>query len=343
MRVTFVAFSLLLTAFAGLAAAPAGAAANIELPCDPLERYGCVDPIGLCLPLYPCLLYSVERVEDRIQECLPSASCLRDPTCLREPTQVCISTPRVVDDDEDQIPDFLESAVCSRTITADNIDTWGHAHCASNTDLALHPDTDVVGFATRIVTDGIDQAVPIVDLVLDQAESTVGLAVSTTLELVEDAEEAVEDAQDTVEDTREMMDGDEDQIPDALESAVCGRVITANSIDTGGHAHCASNTDLVLHPDTSIVGVVTGIVMDGVDQAILIVGLVLDEAGPVVGLAVSIALRLAEDAEDAMEDTREMVDADGDLVPEALEPTMCQVEDRNTPLDGSCSGNDYTP
>ncbi|MGB1696997.1 MAG: hypothetical protein ACPHK8_01200, partial [Thermoplasmatota archaeon] len=38
-----------------------------------------------------------------------------------------------------------------------------------------------------------------------------------------------------------------------------------------------------------------------------------------------------------------LVDEDADKVPDVIEPTLCSVENQNTPLDGTCVGDDYTP
>ncbi len=38
-----------------------------------------------------------------------------------------------------------------------------------------------------------------------------------------------------------------------------------------------------------------------------------------------------------------MIDTDGDGIPDAIEPTLCFVEDENQSVDGSCTGQDYHP
>ncbi len=100
-----------------------------------------------------------------------------------------------------------------------------------------------------------------------------------------------------------MIDSDGDRVPDAVESAICGRAVVRNAVNgaaAGGQAgKCPTTTNYVLPGIPSIPPIPV--------------------LPPVPG------------------------DGDGDRIPDAVEPYICLVEDENTSADGSCSGGNYTP
>lgn len=92
---------------------------------------------------------------------------------------------------------------------------------------------------------------------------------------------------------------------------------------------CISSHEWVA-PDVN--GIINGVndEIDAVEDAIGdIVGPIV---GGIVGLILSVPWALLG-----------LIDRDGDLIPDALEPTICFLEDENSNLDGRCYGNDYQP
>lgn len=103
-------------------------------------------------------------------------------------------------------------------------------------------------------------------------------------------------------------DADDDNVPDFIEAELCGRQIVRNTFENLDReaGHCETVTDYV--PPT--------------------VGDPLGPLGPVF---------------EAIDNVRDLVDEDRDNVPDALEPTICSIENSNSDLDGSCTGDDYHP
>ncbi len=108
-----------------------------------------------------------------------------------------------------------------------------------------------------------------------------------------------------------LPDEDDDNIPDILESILCGSAAQRAAISASGQGACTSSTNLVLSPDPSPVTGPVGTVIE------IVLGII----GLVTGL----------------------VDSDGDNIPDESEPALCLLENQNFPQDGSCTGSDYHP
>lgn len=111
------------------------------------------------------------------------------------------------------------------------------------------------------------------------------------------------------------LDKDGDSIPDALESEACSRMAVREQINGAFPGHCASNGDYVSEDTVGEIGEI-------IDEQ---VGFLIDEVLGLAGLVLG------------------LVDGDGDLVPDALEPTICSMENQSSPSDGECVGSDYRP
>ncbi len=107
-------------------------------------------------------------------------------------------------------------------------------------------------------------------------------------------------------------DLDEDGWPDVVEAQACGRATVRGTIDGPSFpGDCASGSD---YQGPGPIDLLLALPPE-------VVPLVVWEAGFVVSF----------------------VDADADRVPDALEPSICQVESQGSPTDGSCVGDDYVP
>ncbi len=126
-------------------------------------------------------------------------------------------------------------------------------------------------------------------------------------EEVDNYEETVNDVRDDVADRVDDASQDEDRdfLPDEAEAQICGRAAVRDAINERGRGDlgvCWSSTNYEL---PRIPGA--------------------PSLGPVLSLVYG-----------------SIGDGDRDLIPDNVEPTLCSVEDQNTDLDGSCSGNDYS-
>lgn len=106
-------------------------------------------------------------------------------------------------------------------------------------------------------------------------------------------------------------DTDGDGYTDDLEEELCGRAIVRDELNGEpflGRCDSPSNfNDEELQDTLGIVGGVPGVLL----------GLILG--------------------------TYSLVDSDGDLVPDSIEPILCSAENENANYDGTCQGDDYTP
>jgi len=112
---------------------------------------------------------------------------------------------------------------------------------------------------------------------------------------------------DEVNSLTDSTDHDHDGIPDAFEDQLCGRAATHDEIN--GHPALGNCRTTSNYTAPGIPGV-----------------------GPIPPVGPYITL---------VENTAGDHDHDG--VPDSAEPTLCSVEDQNSPSDGSCVGNNYTP
>ena len=120
-------------------------------------------------------------------------------------------------------------------------------------------------------------------------------------------------------------DLDADGIPDAVEVQLCGRAAVRDLIDQPDvPGSCTSSTDFDASELYDAIGQVSGDAQETVEQAVADAHEAVDQANA----AVHGALRL--------------VDADEDLIPDAAETALCQVENQNDPQDGVCDGDDYS-
>lgn len=108
----------------------------------------------------------------------------------------------------------------------------------------------------------------------------------------------------------EFIDEDGDYVPDLLEGQICGRQAVRNQVNNPTvPLRCRSSSDVqneLISPGELINGLYR-LVLETIDQYM------------------------------------PNVDRDGDNVPDALEPTICSLEDQNSGVDGSCTGDDYKP
>lgn len=170
-------------------------------------------------------------------------------------------------------------------------------------------------------------------------------------------------------------DSDGDRIPDAVEAEICGRALVRNTVNSQSPTlgTCIGTNDYVA-PETSRSFEVPTAAFpgedhdgDGVPSAIILrwTTVTIDPLGPeVIKLGESRDEPLGADPDDSdpnnpvdyafiegllvmIEDLvgggLDMVDMDRDGVPDAAEPAICDVENQNSPGDGTCVGADYQP
>ncbi len=130
-----------------------------------------------------------------------------------------------------------------------------------------------------------------------------------------------------------FLDPDGDLMPDAAEPIICGRVATEALLEASGQGSCETASDMNFEPT--------------VQPALDLVAFALMQANEVKDEVEAQQEYVQGEAERFQEETTEFVlgfvDADGDGIPDTLEPYLCLVEDRSNPVDGSCTGNDYHP
>ncbi len=115
-----------------------------------------------------------------------------------------------------------------------------------------------------------------------------------------------------------------------LGPELCGRQLIRNQIDAHP-ALGACETSRTWTPPTTQTALED--VLDTITEALGPVGELVGGAAPlVVGLVLW-----------AAELVLGLLDGDGDLIPDVLEPWICSVENENSNLDGYCVGNNYYP
>ncbi len=171
-----------------------------------------------------------------------------------------------------------------------------------------------------------------------------------------------------------VYDEDDDDIPDDVERALCGRAAVRDAINRAGEAgRCDAPDNFTKKVHSASVFVPSGYIYtqdadgDGVLDFVTLAGrtTTVDSEGNVQSTSDSRGpYQIDPDASDrnnpvprdTIDDTVNWlvdevegiyndVDGDGDGVADAAEPWMCQIEDQNTNLDGHCSADmqDYTP
>ncbi len=164
--------------------------------------------------------------------------------------------------------------------------------------------------------------------------------------------QAIANLPNTINGVLAMVDADGDKIPDAAEASLCGRQLIRNTLDAGDArltGRCATASDYNGPSQASVLAVVgeaeaTATALVAQAQAIAepwiataeglaeaVIALVLAEIDFVTGIVLGLVTPIVNG-----------LDADGDLIPDAVEPTLCTIEDQNTPLDGHCVGNNYS-
>ncbi len=219
MRTLLIATSLLLTA---LALPPSAALENesdevTTIGCGLTPIYSCIGqppcdptPIYNCIGGNPCDGQSVyecfgitaiqeilredrdednDGIDDTVEQVVCSYAPFRSEIestgqahCVGRQDWVVHPGTQAIDQDNDDIPDVLEILVCGPAFVQNNLGSSGHARCESSSNLVLDPDTSLVDFVVDFIVDTV------VGTILEQYE---------------------------------QIDGDNDLVPDALESWVC--------------------------------------------------------------------------------------------------------------------------
>lgn len=167
-------------------------------------------------------------------------------------------------------------------------------------------------------------------------------------------------------------DSDGDGVADFIEGEICGRPVTRNAVNSQGTTlgACPSSTNYV-PPNTAITAEVPTWAEVGPDQdedgipgSVMITWttVTVDPLSPSVvtwGVSRQQSGELDPDDDDAQNplptqelvdrlldlvgEVHDLLDLDRDGVPDAAEPGLCEVENQNSPADGTCVGSDYTP